>query len=132
MAEQSDEAIGMDVALGVRNELKRYGLRGMLNDAGIVRRLLLYASAAEAFAAASMADVDVLVVELSEIDHESIGHSIDLVQKCGKKVLALLDSDDKKAITNAANVRADGFLYEDELSTQLLSTALVQVKKGQV
>ncbi|MEU7588352.1 response regulator transcription factor [Micromonospora sp. NPDC049230] len=77
-------------------------------------------------------DFDVVVLPCPTEDCGSVSLAIQEANAHGTKVLVLLNTSDQQDVSKAANLRADGFLIQSELTRDRLHEALHRITSGEM
>ncbi|MBW4721473.1 response regulator transcription factor [Saccharothrix obliqua] len=127
MHHNSEPKIGLvDVAVGLRNDLQRFGLEQILHSLDAVGRVRSYASALDAVRTSPRSPVIILALwEIAEAEYVPPPDQ-------DSKVLLLMDSSNPRHVLDAATIGGSGFLDVQELDGRTLDDALRRLGSGEV
>ncbi|WP_354641708.1 response regulator transcription factor [Kitasatospora camelliae] len=130
-ASHPEPAPSVDVVLGLRNDLQRFGVERILQSADTVGRLDCVTDATEAITVATAAGADILVLALAELD-EPAARSLDTLGAGGPRLLLLIDDEEHVDLDRVTRVRSAGFLGTAQLTARALLDTLARIAAGEV
>ena len=115
-----------------KNELVRRGLEDMLSSLDVTRDVVSCAHSTEVPSLASADRTDVLIVSLDEHHINSLDPLLrdPRLEHC--KVLLLMRGSGETQLSSAAQLRGDGYLFEEDLTIRVLEDTLHRILAGEV
>ncbi|WBC07462.1 response regulator transcription factor [Micromonospora sp. WMMA1947] len=120
------------VAVAIPNQVVQLGLTSMLLSIPSISDLLTFDTVDELMHDLGGRDIDVVVLPCPSDDCSSVSLATQAATAQGTKVLVLLDTSDQQDVSKAANLRADGFLIQTELTRERLHEALHRITSGEM
>lgn len=117
------QSLGLQVAVLVASEIARQGITAMLSALAAVEEVQVW-DAAQIESTPPAPGLDVLIIRFDDFADEAVDKAAQEARQNGIRVLLLLSHGSAEMLDLVATISNDGFLVQDELTSQSLAASL--------
>jgi two-component system, NarL family, nitrate/nitrite response regulator NarL len=129
--ERTPPGMQLRAIMVVSNPVSRYGLESMLRESPDICHVAAASGPGEAADALRMSRFD-LVIASPDMTTDECPVLLETTRLVGARLLLVLRGQDRDDVARAAVANADGYLVEEELSSQVLAETIMRLVRGEM